>query len=224
VSFEGTEVVLEKLCVRKNDVARLDYRGKGGPDSMRVEMKNGRTLRLRFNYDWNAYWNVFSSFMFTPLRCLTCPDQFNELADVSMGDAWLRELRRGMSAESVVVARTPKARNLLVNMVNEGLMSLRPVALDKVKESQAFSLNYKKKQFAGRLSLLRRFGYSVPDVRGYRVSSSKLISYAGAFLSYMSFRVSSNRRLRGLLVGVPLPLFRLYFGFFKCVFWLSRGS
>jgi len=222
VSFEGTDVILDKLRVRKSDVARLYYRGNRGPDSMRVQLKNGQTLKVRFNYDWKAYWNVFSSFLFTPLRCLMCPDQFNELADLSVGDAWLREFRRDKSAESVVVVRTSEARDFLTQVVRNRSVSLRPLTLDKIKESQAFSVDFKKKQFAGRLKFLNILGYSVPDVHLSGCSSGGFLSFVGAFFSYLSFRVSSCSRLKGVLVAVPLPLFRLYFGVFKCVFWLSR--
>jgi hypothetical protein len=99
-------------------------------------------------------------------------------------------------------------------MKDSGLVSLRTVSSGKVKESQAFSLNFKKDNLPGRLAFLRLLGKKTPNFD----SKSSFLAFPSAFLSYLSFRVSSNRRLGRLLVFVPLPVFRLYFGLFKCVF------
>lgn len=223
VSFEGTDFVLDKLKVRKKDVARLSYRGNGWPDSLVVELKNSREVRLRFNKGWRVYWNVFSPFLFTPFRCLMCPDQFNELADVSVGDAWLPELKGRKAGESMVIVRTALGRQVVEDARRDGFLSLIPVSLDKAKESQAFSLDFKKKQYAGRMRFLVGLGYDVPEVDSSRFSSDGFLSRVGGLLSYLSFRVSSSRRLRRFLVNVPFGLFRMYFGLFKCVFLLSSS-
>ena len=220
IDFRATGLLLRKLHVHEDEVARLNYRGNGWPDSMRIELKDGRSVRLRFNRGWYAYWNVFSPFFFTPLRCMMCPDQFNELSDVSVGDAWLPEFRRKVSGESVIVARTEVAADLLIGMEERGLLSLKPVSSGKVKESQAFGLNYKKQNLSSRLSFFRRFGRNVPRILP-EPRPSVVPAYAGAFLSCVSLYFSSHKRLRSLLQYVPLPLFRLYFGLFKSVFLLS---
>ena len=223
VNFEGTEFLLEKLGVNKRDVARLFYRGNSWPDSLVVELKDGREVRVRFNRGWRAYWNVFSPFFFTPFRCLMCPDQFNELADVSVGDAWLQELRGRKAGESVVIVRTAVGRQIVEDARRDGFLSLIPVSLDKVKESQAFSLDFKKMQYAGRMRFFAGLGYGVPNVDYSGFSVDGFLSRVGGLLSYLSFRVSSSRRLRRLLVNVPFGLFRVYFGLFKCVFLLSSS-
>ena len=222
VSFEGTNFLLEKFRVRMEDVVRLNYRGNGCPDSMHIHLKDNSKLTVRFNRGWDAYWNVFSPFFFTPQRCMMCPDQFNELADVSFGDAWLPELRSRRTRESVVIVRTDAAKKILAVLRGSGLLSLRVIPPDKVRESQAFSLNYKKKQLHGRLSLMRKLGRTTPKFVP-EPSCTRYIGFVGALLSLASLKASSQNRFKSLLVHVPLPLFRLYFGFFKVVFLLSRS-
>jgi coenzyme F420 hydrogenase subunit beta len=221
VSFGGTDCLLRKFGVDRGQVAKLDYRGRGWPGCMSIQLKGGRDLRMRFVRGWNAYWNVFSGFFFAPLRCLMCPDHFNELSDVSIGDAWLPELRGSKFGEAVLVTRTAFAEELVASMKRGGVLSLKAVSPRKVKESQAFSLNFKKAGLAGRLALLRKFGRNTPVICPKPGSSGFLASVDG-FLSYLSFLVSSSRRLRLLLAYVPLPLFRVYFGLFKCSFLLSQ--
>jgi coenzyme F420 hydrogenase subunit beta len=224
VSYDGTDFLLEKLQVRKGDVVRLDYRGNGWPDGMRVHLRDGRRLSLKYNRGWNAYWNVFSPFFFTPFRCLMCPDQFNELADVSVGDAWLRELKHRGRGESIVVVRTRFLEDLLEQLRREGRFVVSQLSAGKVKESQDFSVNFKKNHFAIRLGLFARLGHSVPVVTGVRSTSGGYVALLDGLLSYVSYRVSLNKSLRSLLVHVPLPLFRLYFGLFKAVFFLSNAA
>jgi len=221
VNFDGTFLVLKKLAVSENEVARLRYRGNEHPDHMLIELRDGQRKKIRFNRNWNAYWNLFAPFFFTPVRCLMCPDHFNELADMSVGDAWLQELRNSSTAESIVVSRTEIAEKTLVDMRTRGLLTLKLLSQEKVKASQAFSLNFKKENLPGRLSFFRALGKSTPTMDCTVQNSSKLLGLISGFLSYLSFRVSSSKHLSLLLLYVPLPIFRLYFGFFVCVFQMS---
>jgi len=221
VNFMGTELVLEKFRIKKDDVTRFDYRGCGWPGLMSIQLVDGRSMSVQFNRGWNAYWNVFSPFFFTPLRCIMCSDQFNELADVSVGDAWLPELMGSGLGESVLISRAPVAEEILALMRSSEVLSLKAISPSKVKESQAFGLDFKKGNLSGRLSFLRMLGNRTPNINPM-LYSSKLLAFTGALLSYLSFHVSSNKRLRSLLLYVPLPLFRFYFGLFKCTFLLSE--
>jgi coenzyme F420 hydrogenase subunit beta len=214
VSFSGTDCLLRKFGVSRDQVARLDYRGNDWPGRMSIRLKDGRSLSVRFNRAWSAYWNVFSPFFFAPIRCIMCGNQFNESSDVSFGDAWLPELRGSKKSESVIVAWTVTGDDLLNRMKKDAVISLRSVSSAKVKEAQAFSLNFKKDNLQGRLAFLRLLGEKTPGLD----SKSSFLALPSAFLSYLSYRVSSSRRLRRLLAFVPLPVFRLYFGLFKCVF------
>jgi len=218
VSFSGTDCLLRKFGVGKDQVEKLDYRGKGWPSHMFIGLKGGRSLSVRFNRAWSAWWNVFSPLFFAPIRCIMCGNQFNELSDVSFGDAWLPELRGSKIGESVIVARKASVDKLLVRMKRDAVISLRGVSPDKVKESQAFSLNFKKDNLPGRLAFLRMIGKKTPNID----SRPSFPASPGAFLSYLSHRVSSSKRIGSFLAYVPLPLFRLYFGLFKCAFLLSK--
>lgn len=222
VNFIGTEFLLKKMRIRKEQVTEINYRGKGWPGSMSVWAEGGSNLIIPFTGSWTGYWSVFSPFFFTPTRCTTCPDQTNELSDISLGDAWLPELKHERVGESIIITRTKVADELLDLMDSAGMISVKKVHPKKVKESQAFSLNFKKDNLSGRLSLLKSFGKTVPNIIPKPSSSS--LALLGALLPYVSIHASSTRHLRCILEYVPLPVFRLYFGLFKIFFLLTHRN
>lgn len=218
-NFVGTEFVIEKLRIPKNQIRELRYRGKGWPGSMTIELRNGSSANIPLVGSWYSYWPVFSSFLFTPMRCTMCPDQSGELADISLGDAWLPELRSDRIGESIIVARTQIAEDILSKMVSENVISVRLTTPEKVKQSQSVNLTFKKSDLSTRLIMLSLLGKQVPVFTPDQSSWSPM-AFLRALLIYFSIAVSSDRHLRSLLVHFPIPFFRMYYGVYKL---LSKG-
>ncbi|MHA1632637.1 MAG: Coenzyme F420 hydrogenase/dehydrogenase, beta subunit C-terminal domain, partial [Candidatus Freyarchaeota archaeon] len=201
--------------VKPDEVAELDYRGLGWPGSMLIRLKKGLSLRVPYVGGWKAYWPLFSSFFFTPWRCLMCPDETNELADVSVGDAWLPELRNEKMGESVVVVRTRLGEEFLKEAASSGVISLKRVECGKVRISQRDPLRFKKEDLRTRLALMKSRGVKTPVFGFRRDFSSSFFSFVRSLFVFFNFRVSENRTLRRLLSYVPFPVFRLYYGLYK---------
>jgi len=214
VNFIGTEFIIEKLHIPRNRIDEVRYRGKGWPGSMTIKLRNGSSTSIPLVGTWSSYWPVFSSFLFTPTRCTMCPDQTGELADISLGDAWLPELRSDKIGESIIVTRTQIVENVLSEMVSMKLVSIRPTTPEKVKQSQALNLKFKKCDLSTRLTILSIFGKKIPDFVPKESSWSPL-AFLRALYIYFSIGISSNKHIRSLLVCLPFPLFRLYFGLYK---------
>jgi hypothetical protein len=106
-------------------------------------------------------------------------------------------------------------------MSKDSKLSLINVSAIKVKESQAFSLNFKKENFSGRILFLAKLGQKVPEIKPVKASSIYW-GFISGFLAHLSFYFSTEKSLRKILFYVPLPLFRLYFGLFKCVHIFSQ--
>ena len=217
VSFDGTDLLLKKKGLKREQVRKISYRGKGWPGSMSIEMKDGLTLSLPLVASWNAYWPVFSSFFFTPLRCTMCPDQTAELADISLGDAWLPEFKLEKKGASIVISRTRRGKNLLDDAVSARAISLVPANIGKVRQSQFTNLKFKKDDLGYRLRFLRFIGRKTPLFNPNIKSSFKLASTLRALYIYVNIKVSSKRLFRRLLSRVPLPLIRLYYGVYKAL-------
>jgi len=215
ITFTGVEFLLEKLHIKKEQVAKLDYRGKGWPGSMTVQTKNHESSNIPLIGGWNAYWPIFSSFFFAPIRCMMCSDQTNEFSDVSLGDAWLPELKYEKSGESVVVTRTKIAENVIARMNAAKLISMRSLSLEKVVFSQSSNLQFKKDDLVSRLQVLKWFGLEIPRFAPELDFSDSSMSYLRALFPYFSILASSNSHIRSILLRVPFPLFRLYYGLYK---------
>ena len=217
VSFNGTSLLLEKKGIRKDQVSKISYRGKGWPGSMSIETKDGSGTSLPLVASWNAYWPVFSSFFFTPLRCTMCPDQTAELSDISLGDAWLPELKLEKRGASIIISRTSRGKKLLEDAASAKAISLTSVDIEKVRQSQFTNLKFKKDDLGYRLRFLRLMGRETPVFNPSVVDSRKLVSALRAFYIYVNIKASSRNVFCRFLSRVPLPLIRLYYGVYKAL-------
>ena len=215
MNFAGTEFILEKKRIKRKDVRKLSYRGKGWPGMMSIQIKQGQELDIPLLGKWNSYWPVFASFFFTPMRCTMCADQSAELADIAAGDAWLPELKYDRIGESVIIVRTQIGNKILDLAKSTKAIDIKPLAVDKVEQSQAINLITKKSDLTTRLTLLKLFGNVTPTFNPKLDATVNPIALLRAFFIYFNIWASSNRSLRSILLYVPFPLFRLYYGLYK---------
>jgi len=215
VNFFGTEFLLKKLGIIREQIAEIDYRGLGWPGSMLIKLRDHSSLSIPYVGKWSAYWPVFSSFFFSPKRCTMCPDETNELADVSLGDAWLPELRHERNGVSIAVARTKNGEEILNLACSAGVIFLKPIECDRVKRSQADPLKFKKNDFRTRLAMVESAGMKIPDFKSKRNSSHGLSSFVRSLFVFFNIQASENKILQQSLIHAPFPLFRLYYGIYK---------
>lgn len=216
VSFSGTELLLRKLGVLRTQIKEIAYRGQGWPGCMLMKLKNGSSVLVPYVGNWNAYWPIFSSFFFTPRRCLMCFDETNEMSDISFGDAWLPESKDERNGESIVVARTLKGQETLSFAYSARAIFLKPIKCDKVRQSQAEPLKFKKDDIETRLAVIEASGQKIPEFNLEHSSHSRSVSsYIRSLFVLFNTRVAEKRSFEKILVYIPFQLFRLYYGFYK---------
>jgi len=117
------------------------YRGESQVGLLKLVTAEGTAAfdRRRFD-DFAAELDYRSSFgaPMNRLRCRLCQDHLNVLADVAVGDAWLR--RTGGRKLSLVVTRTPRGRDALAALADAGLVVLERAAAGDLRESQSDDL------------------------------------------------------------------------------------
>jgi coenzyme F420 hydrogenase subunit beta len=218
-SFEGMEFLLKKLGVEVGDVTEISYRGSGWPGSMTIHVRNGSVKTIPLFGSWKAYWPIYSSFFFTPFRCTMCPDQAAELADISLGDAWLPEFKSDKIGKSIIVSRTKRGDDLLQLAKSAHSISIKAIPVSKVEQSQAVNMTFKKIDLPNRLYLAGLFGRETPKFNVELCSAKSVASILRSIFVYCGIKTSANRTLRSMLVRLPFPLFRVYYGIYK---YLSR--
>ena len=203
ISFKGTEDLLRRRSIRKEDIMELSYRGKGYPGGMLIRLKDDRNIFLSLS----DYYDIrFGSFALP--RCMLCCDHSCELADVSFGDAWLPNVKRADNVgTSIVISRTKEADDILQQMLRKGKIELDPISDDKVYQSQG-GLSAKKKRLKARLTISRFFGRKVPVYDYDRLLQPSLRDYLVSGLLYVGSLFATKRRLWWLLdVYCPLLSF-----------------
>jgi coenzyme F420 hydrogenase subunit beta len=97
--------------------------------------------------------------------CDFCDDVMAELADVTVGDAWLPEYEPDSRGTNIVVARLPFLARLLEAAAAEGRIHLEALAKDRVIASQAGGFRHRRDGLRYRLWLADQAGWWRPKKR-----------------------------------------------------------
>jgi len=162
-TFLGTRYFLKEHGIDPKQVAEIRYRDKGWPGWITVRMRDGSRKeidrRSKQPRDIRALRRAFQVDFIVP-RCLLCPDQFAELADLSFGDPW-NPLYVGKETvgKSLLIARTEAGHDLLLRASEDGAIDLTPTDDDMPLECQRTEF---KSNVGARLKLRRMLRLPVP--------------------------------------------------------------
>ncbi len=201
VNFFGTEFLLKKIGIDKQDVMKLDYRGEGWPGSMKIHLKNDKELLIPLP----NYWSIFNRHFFTPIRCLLCSDGICEFADISFGDAWLPELLDDKIGKSIIVSKSEIGEKLLQAMKLKNNIELERIDANKVIQSQIKMLHFKKKSLNARSKL-----FKVAPKNNNLLLESDSMDYLLALFPYLNAYISSKSFLRDILKYLPSKIIDIY--------------
>lgn len=122
--------------------------------------------------------DMWGTGLFKSRACDFCTDVLTELADISLGDAWLPEYRKDGLGNSVVVTRSLLAESIVQARMRNGEFIAQSVPVERIIESQRASFSHRQDAVRFRSSL-SRWTDSVPTpfVRG-RVTRSVSLPFA----------------------------------------------
>ncbi len=159
----ATIFVLKRLGLKRENVAKIDYRYGKWPGEFTATLNNGEVHSLPLE-DY-----MFIMEMFQNIRCLMCPDHTGEFADISIGDAWLKELK-GQEGWNAVINRTALGKKLLREAQESENISVYEVDPVRVIESQKLPLCDKKIKIFPSVKIAKwcGFSYTIPQYSGIR--------------------------------------------------------
>lgn len=190
-SFLQTEVLLQELGFKKQDIAKLDYRGHGWPGMMSIVLRNGTTRLIPYSKTSSLHGHWF----FVPSRCMLCPDTTSELADISCGDAWLPEIvANETTGKSLIVVRSKIGEALCQQAISSKYVELEEIDSDEVKQLGNM-MQLEKKDIKVRFYLSKLFGNSVPNYNTVLLRPA-LANCLRSGLIYFNVWVSSQHCLR----------------------------
>ena len=187
-TFLGTEFLLQRISVKKEDIIKIDYRGEGWPGGMTIALKNGNKKFLPLN----EYWKEFGPF-FIPTRCIFCFDESCELSDISFGDIFLPELtEKDEIGTSRIISRNKVGEDILQRAILN-----KKVELNKTS-SLVQQIIYFKQNLKASIFFFRLFGKKVPNY-DIALLKPRFTAYFNIILLYLRLYISSKRYLWGLL-------------------------
>lgn len=164
-STRGTIALLQKLGIRPGAVAALRYRGLGWPGHFAPTLRGHASPACKVTY--RESWAFLQAYR--PWSVQLWPDGTGELADISCGDPWYIEPDERSPGSSLVVARTPRGREIVEAAAAAGYLELQPAESWKLAKSQR-GLLLKKGSVWGRRVALRMLGLPVTRFPGLELS------------------------------------------------------
>ncbi|MCE8535822.1 polysaccharide pyruvyl transferase family protein [Ruegeria pomeroyi] len=142
--------------VKNPDSTALDYSFSAVDDQSQL-----RSVRMQRVGD------MWGTGLFKAKACDFCTDVLTELADISLGDAWLPKYKPDGMGNSVIITRTPLAEEIIRFGIEAGELVLDPAPIQHVINSQGGGFNHKHNGVKFRAWMTRYFSNQpVPAVRG----------------------------------------------------------
>lgn len=109
--------------------------------------------------------DMWGSGMFKCNACDYCDDVTTELADVSLGDAWLPPFSQDGKGTNVVVTRSTLAEKLIIEGIRSAKLAVQPLPFETFLSSQHGSYNHRHKALKYRIQKAEKQGAAIPPKR-----------------------------------------------------------
>ena len=177
-----TEYLADKIGVEKKYINKPNYRIKDfnssagdysfGCENSKTNEK--KSMRMREAGD------MWGTGMFKANACDFCDDVTTELADISIGDAWLDPYVNDGRGDNVIVTRSNLAQKIIHDGINMNQLNLEALTIERFLLSQKGSFNHRHTGLPFRVKNAKNKGMVVPPKRIQNDESSfffKIVQY-----------------------------------------------
>jgi len=109
--------------------------------------------------------DMWGTGMFKANACDFCDDVTTELADISLGDAWLPPFSKDGAGTNVIVTRSELAEKLVQDGINSGKLNIEILPQERFLESQQGSFNHRHTGLSFRIKQAKKKKQAVPPKR-----------------------------------------------------------
>ncbi|EPN4480111.1 Coenzyme F420 hydrogenase/dehydrogenase, beta subunit C-terminal domain [Klebsiella aerogenes] len=151
----------------KDSYNNVEYRVKN-PKSVALDYKfscNRKNDNRIHVVDMQSLGDMWGTGLFKSNACDFCDDVTTELADVSLGDAWIPPYNKDGLGNSIVISRSAVADSIIKQGINSGDLRLDVLDLPKIKSSQQGSFNHRHKGLLYRHNYAKKNGSLAPEKR-----------------------------------------------------------
>lgn len=157
-------------------ITSLKFREGEWPGYTVIKLKSGQEIKIRkfhTNYLIPSHITKYSLYQV---------DYTSELADISVGDAWAPQYEQRGQGWSVVIARSQTGLNLVEELRNKNLVSLKEISEAELITMHSHGLDLKKRGAFIRLAqrkkkglLVPNYGYEPSNIPGSRIAFEKIL-------------------------------------------------
>ncbi len=160
-----TDYLAQKSGI-EGEYKKQEYRIKK-PDSFALDYSFGAFDKQNIHHKvaMKTLGDMWGTGMFKSNACDFCDDVSAELADISLGDAWINPYDKEGLGNSVIVTRTSVADNLINSGINRNELSVKPIAVELFKLSQQGSFNHRNAGMKYRIQSRINKGLLIPYKR-----------------------------------------------------------
>ncbi|UNT64587.1 Coenzyme F420 hydrogenase/dehydrogenase, beta subunit C-terminal domain [Acinetobacter towneri] len=125
--------------------------------------------------DMQSLGDMWGTGLFKSNACDFCDDVLTELADISLGDAWIDPYDKNGLGNSIIITRTKIAENLIKTGLNKNLLALDVMNTEKIILSQNGSFNHRHKGLAFRVMKVNKEGKLTPRKRNKHIVNQNIL-------------------------------------------------
>ena len=165
-SQSSTDELIRTLGLDPELVSSLRYRGQGWPGDFVASDEAGQTVRTTYQHSWGTALGPTMQW-----RCKICPDGVGESADIVAGDFWRTDADGypafdSQDGVSVLIARTRRGHDLLMEAVAAEAICARPMDISSLYPVQPLQVE-RRQQLFGRMIGARLAGQRPPRYLGF---------------------------------------------------------
>lgn len=138
-----------------------DYESNAGDYSFGCLDNKGTEKQIKMQ----TVGDMWGTGMFKCNACDFCDDVTTELADISLGDAWIPPYNNDGKGTNVIVTRSALAEKLINNGIQTDKLKVQPLAFETFLSSQQGSFNHRHKALKYRIHKAERQGALIPPKR-----------------------------------------------------------
>ena len=109
--------------------------------------------------------DMWGTGLFKANACDFCDDVVTELADISLGDAWLEPYSKEGKGTSVIITRSPLAESIIKEGMLNSELYIEPITPDTMRSSQQGSYNHRHEGLYTRLKEAETKGIKISEKR-----------------------------------------------------------
>jgi coenzyme F420-reducing hydrogenase beta subunit len=160
-----TEYLISKVGVEKAQAKRPEYRVKNKESDAADYSFSCSTVNETRSIEMRTVGDMWGTGLFKANACDFCQDVTTELADISLGDAWMDPYKNDGLGTNIIITRSILAEKLIVEGSKNNKLSLTNIELDDVIQSQKGSFNHRQDALFIRTMFAKLFGKKVPKFR-----------------------------------------------------------